>query len=88
MTTESYSFTDDEVLQAAFTARDEANGNYILISDILNNLGICRHQRRVYDKRQEILPSQRVNAIIRAAGFISTNGRGRRAHYVYAGDLE
>lgn len=88
MTNESYSFTDDEVLQAAFTARDEANGGYILTSDILQNLGISRHHRRIYDKRQEILPSKRINAIIRAAGFISTNGRGRRAHYVYAGDLE
>lgn len=87
MNADSYSFTDEEILQAAFAARHEANGSYILISDILQNLGICRHQRRVYDKRQEILPSQRINAIIRAAGFISTNERGRRAHYVYTGDL-
>ena len=87
MNTNSYSFTDEEILQAAFNALSDAAGNYILISDIHNNLGIGRHQRRIYDKRQEILPSQRISAIIKTAGFVSINGRGRRAHYVHRGDV-
>ena len=87
MNTDSYRFTDEDILQAAFNALNDASGNYILISDIHNNLGICRHQRRIYDKRQEILPSQRINTILRTAGFVSINGRGRRAHYVRRGDV-
>lgn len=79
--------TDEEIVQAAYAAYADG-GSYILISDIYHNLGIGRHQRREYNKRHEIVSSQKVNAVIRSAGFVSVTRRGKRAHYVYMGDVQ
>ncbi|MDO5844875.1 MAG: hypothetical protein Q4Q53_07005 [Methanocorpusculum sp.] len=79
-------FSDEMIQTAAIFAYWKTSGTTKSIrnSDVYDNLGMPRGCT-LWERRQEIIPAQRISRLLKKAGFVTIRNSGAKARYILQG---